>query len=361
PLPGNRYAIPTATAAPTAPTTTGQDTGQSSCRRPDRIVDAGQPAESDPEDRRKLAALGYLGGFAGSVEGPLPDPKSRLASLDALRQAIDAYQRDDFEQTIVVLRAVVAEEPRLVDAWEYLGHSFLRTGRLQDALQAYRQGLDASGGSPYLAAEVAGVLLKLGRLDEAHAHAELAVRGHEAAYDLLAQIAMREGDLEEAEHHVERAVAGRGGRVAPLLTQADLLLRQDDPEEALAVTDQVLAEAGSAVDPDAPQGLHLIRGKAYARMGEAAQAEESFLRELEVSSRELAPYTHLALLYAVQDRAADAGRTLGRMVEANPTPTAYAEAVRTLRLIGDPRAAAAVLQQALRRWPESRELRELAG
>ena len=49
------------------------------------------------------------------------------------------------------------------------------------------------------------------------------------------------------------------------------------------------------------------------------------------------------------------------MVETNPTPAAYGEAVRTLDAMGDPRSAAALLRDALRRWPESVELRELAG
>ncbi len=57
----------------------------------------------------------------------------------------------------------------------------------------------------------------------------------------------------------------------------------------------------------------------------------------------------------------EAGSTLRRMVETNPTPAAYAEAVRTLEAMGDPSSAALLLREARRRWPESAELRELAG
>ncbi|MGH9381246.1 MAG: tetratricopeptide repeat protein, partial [Thermoanaerobaculia bacterium] len=47
--------------------------------------------------------------------------------------------------------------------------------------------------------------------------------------------------------------------------------------------------------------------------------------------------------------------------EANPTAAAYAEAIRTLRALGDDRSAAAVLAQARSRWPDDPELQELAG
>jgi hypothetical protein len=49
------------------------------------------------------------------------------------------------------------------------------------------------------------------------------------------------------------------------------------------------------------------------------------------------------------------------MVETNPSPAAYAEAVRTLRLLGDERSASIVLRNAISRWPDSDELRKLAA
>jgi hypothetical protein len=47
------------------------------------------------------------------------------------------------------------------------------------------------------------------------------------------------------------------------------------------------------------------------------------------------------------------------MVERNDSPLAYAEAVRTLRTLGDPQGAGALLRYAMGRHPESRELRGL--
>ena len=47
------------------------------------------------------------------------------------------------------------------------------------------------------------------------------------------------------------------------------------------------------------------------------------------------------------------------MVETNPSPKAYVMAVETLRSMGDDQSAAFVLRDALSRWPDDTELREL--
>ena len=66
-------------------------------------------------------------------------------------------------------------------------------------------------------------------------------------------------------------------------------------------------------------------------------------------------------MFAITGQAPEAGRTLQQMVETNPSPEAYAEAVRTLRLMEDESSASLVLRDARRRWPDSEELLELAN
>ena len=54
-------------------------------------------------------------------------------------------------------------------------------------------------------------------------------------------------------------------------------------------------------------------------------------------------------------------RVLRQMVEENRSASAYAAAVETLRVLGDARAAAALLQHARRAYPSSEQLSALAG
>lgn len=317
------------------------------------------PSEEELETRRKLAALGYIGGASFETEGPLPDPKARLHVLKMMKRAINLSTEQDFEAAAAAYHEVLAEEPGMVDAWEKLGFALLELGRHEQSLEAFQEAMRLSGGAPQIALSMADAFLRMDRLDEAEAHAELALEVHELARDVLAQVALRKGDLEKAESLCERAVELRGARLGPLITLADLRLKQARLAEALALTRQVETEFGDRTDRDKLRGLYFIRGSAQARLGEASKAEKAFLQEAELSPKQLAPYTHLALLYALEGKSAQAGATLRRMVEANPRPEAYAEAVRTLKAMGDPGSAQAVLRVARRRWPESAELREL--
>ncbi len=319
------------------------------------------PSEEDPETMRRLAALGYLGSRSTETEGPLPDPKSRLWVLDLMRTALDYSTEGDFEAAIPAYRKVLAEEPGMVDAWEKLGLALLETGRADEAVEALEEAMRLSGGAPQVALAMADVLLRLGRLDEAEAHAEIGLTVHELARDVLAQVALRKGDLEKAARLAEEAIATRGARLAPLITLADLHLKQENFESAIEFTDQVLEEFGDRTDTDKLRGLHFIRGRAFAQLGEAELASQAFQLEIQVSPAQLAPYTHLAYLYALLGDSGQAGATLRQMVETNPTAKAYGEAVRALRAMGDLRSAGALLNVARQLFPNDRDLRQLAA
>lgn len=316
-------------------------------------------AEVDPETRRRLAALGYVGSGPAETEGPLPDPKTRVASMEQVREAAAALQAGRLPEAETELRRLLEREPGMADAWQQLGHTLMQQGRPQQAWEAYRQAVELSNGAPQIALSAATALLAVGRLEDARAHAMLAVTAVDDAWDLLAQVALREGKLAEAEGHVERALATRGGRVGPLLSAAELRLRQGRYEEAVELAE----EAEREHPPPAPQaelrGLGLVRGGALARLGEAERAEEAFRREIERSPDLLASYAELAFLLGLLDRAPEAGATLRRMVETNPTPRAYAVAVETLNRLGDVASARRVLQAARDRWPGDSELRQL--
>lgn len=318
------------------------------------------PSAEDPATRRQLEALGYLGGSAVETEGPLADPKTRLHVLPLMSRAIKESGAGDYARAEATLQKLVAEEPGMVDAWEKLGFALLELDREEEAVAAFEEAVRRSGGAPQVALSAASGFLRAGRLDEAEAHASLALEVHELARDLLAQVALRKGELERAEQLVNEAIAQRGTRLGPLITLANLRLDQERIEEAIEVTRQIELEFGERTDRQKLSGLYFIRGKAQALLGESSLAEEAFLQEIELSPSSLPPYTHLAFLYALEGRAKDVGSTLRRMVESNPRPAAYADAVRTLRAMGDPQSAAALLQDARQRWPESAELRQPA-
>jgi arylsulfatase A-like enzyme/Tfp pilus assembly protein PilF len=318
------------------------------------------PSQVDAETASRLASLGYLAGSAGATSGPLPDPKSRIGALEALGRAMRLYSDQQFAAAVPVFRQILAENPRMADAWESLGQSLQKLGRRDEALDAYKQAMEVSGGVGHVAIATGWLLLEMGRYDEAREHAELALPSDAApARNLLAQIALARHDLPAAEKEARAALALGGSRIGPLLTLAQTLKEEGDLGKALATTEQAVGEVAKMEGSPKYSGLWFLHGDLLARAGRDAEAERAFLRELEDFPANPNPYTRLAVLYASQGRAEEAIAMLRRLVERNDSPGAYVEAVRTLRTLGDPEGAAALLRYARSRHPESRELRTM--
>jgi choline-sulfatase len=322
------------------------------------------PAAVDPETARKLAALGYASGVSSTAKGEaLPDPKSRIGTLRDFDLAMGLFAGGRYAEAVPAFRRLVAASPKMADAWEDLGVSLEKLGRREEALEAYEHAMDASGGASFVAVATGSLLLQMGRLDEARAHAELGLKGSPAmANSLLAQIALARGCPDEAEKAARAALASPGSRIAPLMTLAQVFQKQGKLAEALGYADQAMDElARTGASGQGYAGLHWIRGDLLARLGRNGEAERDFLQEIRDFPHDTRPYSSLALLYASEGRGPEAVGALRRMVEAEGSPAAYAEAVKTLRILGDPQGAAALLRHALTVHPGSKELRALAG
>ncbi|HVT57732.1 MAG TPA: sulfatase-like hydrolase/transferase [Thermoanaerobaculia bacterium] len=321
------------------------------------------PAAEDQETVRKLTALGYAAGALQPAAGEiLPDPKTRIGSLADLNRAMTLLYQRRYDEAIPVFRHALEVNPKLVDGWEHLGQALHQVGRRPEALQAFEKAMTLSGGMPHLALATGGLLLDMGRLDEAQKHAELALQVSPGpAQSLLAKVAFARRQPEAAEKAARAALAAEGLKVEPLLTLARVRVLQGKLGEALAFADQAQQElARNAADQDFPS-IDFVRGDILGRLHRDGEAEQAFLHGIQHFPTDPRAYASLALLYASQEREAEAVATLRRMVEANESPVSYAEAVQTLRILGDPRGAAALLRQALGRFPQSTELRALAG
>jgi arylsulfatase A-like enzyme/Tfp pilus assembly protein PilF len=322
------------------------------------------PGAVDPETARQFAALGYAAGAARTAPGEaLPDPKRRIGTLRALDRAMGLFLQGRYADAVPAFRALLAESPRMTDAWEDLAQSLQKLGRNAEALDAYRHAMDASGGASFVAVATGALLLDMGRLDEAERHARLGLEGSPAmANSLLAQIALARNRPADAERAARAALASPGSRIAPLLTLAQVMQKQGRLAEALGFADQAAAEVGR-VGAAGQQyaGLHWARGDLLARLGRNPEAEREFTAEIAAFPADTRPYASLAVLYASEGRGEEAIGVLRRMVAANGSPAAYGEAVKTLRVLGDPAGAAALLRHSLAVHPESRELRALGG
>jgi arylsulfatase A-like enzyme/Tfp pilus assembly protein PilF len=318
------------------------------------------PSQVDAETAAKLSSLGYAAGGAAPASGPLPDPKARVGSLADFTQAMTLFADQRYAEAVPLLRHTLAANPGMADAWEHLGRALQALGQREEALDAYKKAMETSGGVGHVAIATGWLLLDMGRLDEARQHAELALATDASpAHNLLGQIALAKKDYAAAEKEAQAALAAGGSRIGPLLTLAQTLKEEGKLDKALETTQKAVDEVAKMEGDPKYSGLWFLHGDLLARAGRDAEAEQAFLHEINNFPANTAPYTRLAVLYTAQGRTQEAIAALRKMVESNDSPLAYAEAVRTLRTLGDPQGAAALLRYAQEKHPESRELRGL--
>ncbi|MFL6193944.1 MAG: sulfatase-like hydrolase/transferase [Thermoanaerobaculia bacterium] len=320
------------------------------------------PGAVDEETRQAMLGLGYIGSGSGASDGPLPDPKSKIGTLGDLKEGFRLIGSKQFPEAAAAFRRVIAENPKMVDAWEYLARALQRMGKPDEALAAYREALKASNGSPQIAVAAASLYYDLGRLEDAETHAKMALATHPGfAHGLLSQIALQRDDLATAEREARAAMEDKSNRTGPMITLAEVLHAKKQDGEALELTRKALEvyNQREAKDPELIRGLALIRGKILADQGDAQGAEASFRQEIQLFPDSVRAYSSLAILYALSGRPAEVAPTLKTMVDANPNSFAYAEAVKTLRILNDPGSAGALLRYARGRFPGDEVLRAL--
>jgi len=242
-----------------------------------------QPPFSETEEvREQLASLGYLDfGRSGQADARL-DPKQQLPTLRRLRSALDDLREGRTKAAERTLASLVAENPRSLEAWQFLGEAYRVQRRWPDAYRAFSEAVSLSHGAPPLLEALARCAAELGRPEEEVELLTLAVRG---APDTL---------------------SARFG-----LT--DALLRQNRLREAASVAEETVART-SEQNPDALFHLALVRLK----LEDGAAAERLLLQAVEVAPHHEAALYQLALVLAARGAYSEAEALLERILRLDP-------------------------------------------
>ncbi len=305
-----------------------------------------EPADTDVETWSKMASLGYVGHGQTRVDAELPPPASQAHLLESVRRGLDYAFRGQSAAAVTELAAVVRENPYMLVAWEQLGHSLERLGRMDDARRAYLRALELSGSAPHLSFAAARTSLRVGELEQAKTLAEAGLDWDQASgRTLLGEIALAAGDLETAELEARVAADLRIPNSSALFTLAQVHLRRGEFEDALAVADRNEREVGRPVPL-----LDMLRANIFASMSRFDDAEAALRREIEHFPNGPAAYARLALFLARQGRPDEALETIRRLVDRNPTPQGFLAAARTFDTLGDPTSAQAMRDEARRRF-----------
>ncbi len=329
-----------------------------------RMVQLGEvtaPEDVAPETREKLQALGYIGSgpLPAATGADLPDPKDKIGVYQELKRALALKDAARDTEAVAAFRAVLAENPTFLDAWETLGFLLVRMGRAQEGIAAIEKALavDPTRMTSHLA--LARVFALEGNVPRAVAHAEIASQKNPGqAFEILAQIMMDRGDRRHAADFARRSVAADDQRISSWFILGTLAQQSGDCAAALRSFEKA-AEAKARRRTLRAVGLHAGRGDCLARLGREAEAEQAFLEEIRDIPASQPGRVGLALLYRSQGRDSEAREVLGGLVTAQPRPNpdAYATVVRTLLALGDSAGAAEWAARARAQFPSDQRFR----
>jgi arylsulfatase A-like enzyme/Flp pilus assembly protein TadD len=319
------------------------------------IGDIGDIGEIDPEEARKLAALGYVGTPRERGPGPLPNPRDEVKNLARIKAAFRLADERRLDEAIAALRSLLQENPKLLDVGSKLGEVLVESGRYDEAIEVYRSAIaHAERFSPDLALALGFAYLEHGDIGDTAAaanHARLALTTHpREANELLARVALAEGRFDAAEEHARSALQYGDRQPATLLLLADVERTSGKLERALRTVEEAerrAAELGVGRQGRL-QGADYLRGDLLARLDRPEEAAAAYRREIAAFPRHLQAYANLAVILMIQGKSAEANELLEQMARSNPHRGAFLLAARTLEAFDDRPGAARWRQRAAR-------------
>lgn len=231
------------------------------------------------------------------------------------------------------LRGLVEQEPYLADGWRVLGRVLEAANRKEEAIAAYRQGLEFQPLEGILHARLGTLLTRLGHQAAAeHLEKSLALMSTPPAsvHYSLASLAIRRRDWPEVEVQARRALTIDPGLSAAWNQLAAALEEQGRAEEALATY-------GQAVESDAENWqAEFNRGLLLRRLERFEEAVKAFERVLGSRPDHGGCHFELGLLYSGPLRNPFLGaKHLKTLIDLEPESPRAEQAREILRQLGN--------------------------
>lgn len=275
--------------------------------------------EVDPEARARLAALGYVGSFVATVSAPASDradPKDKIELFNLMTDARESAKEEGSAAKIAAMyRKVLADDPKVIDAWFNLGNVYYRAGQYEEAIEHFSKALELKPDYDLPVINMANAYRRLGKDEAALAGYEhyltIDPKNAHVRYQ-IGEIYMDRGETARAEQNFRQAL-------------------EINPREA-----------------SARNALGVI---AFTR-GDRAAAEREVRAALEMKKDVRLAHYNLALFAEERNDLATAEAEYRKELELHPN--AYKAAFNLGRLyerLGNPTAQIAALKQSVEQNP----------
>jgi arylsulfatase A-like enzyme/tetratricopeptide (TPR) repeat protein len=266
-----------------------------------------EPAAIDPETAAALEALGYLTTAAPLPENP-PDPRDRIDVLTALHAAETLSAPDRLPR----LRALVAEEPDMVDAAIALSLAEAETGDVAAARQTTRSVLLKWPDHPTALFNAAALALDAGDGTEALLLARrlLALNDQDArGWRIVVAVYALQGEVDSMRDAAEKglAVAPDDPNLHYLLALAET--QGGDPKVGIEHLEAARKHGSEASD------LDLWLGVANERAGNVDAALEHYRTATRTMAHDARPWAMAGWMLYKADRCAEAWPFLVNLVK----------------------------------------------
>jgi arylsulfatase A-like enzyme/Tfp pilus assembly protein PilF len=242
------------------------------------------PGAVDDETHEKLAALGYVGAFAGPVQSDpmkLPDPKDKIDLFNVITSARADSLNGKHEEAISKFKEILLSDPNIVDAHFMLGNEYYKKDDYQEALKEFKKTLELKSDYDFAMINLANTYEKLGKIDEALAGFDFFLKKNPENSQVLHRI-------------------------------GELYLSERNPEKAMEYFQRAFK-----LDQDKGWIQNSI-GVVYLQLKQPDKAEETFHKALEMDPKTTMAHFNLAQMYESQDRSQDAEKEYLAELEVSP-------------------------------------------
>lgn len=309
------------------------------------------PSAVSAEDRQKLAALGYVGTQTGAsletASDKLPDPKDRIEILKKYKRASDLAGARQFLDAIALYREVLRDEPGMADVWLQLADIYGRIGMIERSVDAFKEVVKRNQKDPAGLTGAAAGLLRLGKLDEAKSHAELATDVAPAiSHELLARIAVQRGQGDVARR--EAKLAQDADPSLPLAAFVEGTLLHGQGQYAAAIPH--LQQARQALQKRTVQmpDVNYYLGDSLARLERYTEALPYFKAEIAIFPAHVRARAGMAMLYRAMGQLPQSDEAIADLLRTAPTREGYDVAAQLWTMFGEPARAAQTRAAAAR-------------
>jgi arylsulfatase A-like enzyme/Tfp pilus assembly protein PilF len=273
----------------------------------------------DPETRARLAALGYVGSFVATADGPVSeraDPKDKIGLFNLMTTARDiAKGSDPGAEAIAMLRTVVKEDPNVIDAWFMLGNEYFKAGKFQDAVMQFSRALVLKPDYDLAIINMANAYRRMGKDAAALAGYEHYVlidpKNAYVRYQ-IGEIYLDRGELPRAETEFEAALA-----IDPKLASARVATGVLAYQRGQVVQAEQILKDALALKADVRLAHFNLALIAEGR-GDEGGAEAAYRKELEIHPTAYKAAFNLGRLKARQGNVQAAREFYKTSVEINP-------------------------------------------